>query len=441
MSVEVLTSDSVVQPENYVDRKKLITVVGSSLIGTAVEFYDFFIYGTAAAIVFPRLFFPNLSPLAGLLAAYATLAITFVSRPIGAVVFGHYGDKLGRKKSLVLALMIMGLSTFFIGLLPTYETIGVWAPIGVIVLRLAQGFAVGGEWGGAASMIVEYAPRHRRGFFGTFVQLGNVIGLFLSTLAFALVPSESMMTWGWRLPFLLSIVLLFVGLFIRARIDETPAFLEMKKTGNKEAVVPLVEVMRSGKRAVFTAMGARTGEIILGWLICGFLISYATNNVGFSRDTVLHAILAASAVAFFTFLGYGALSDRIGRRPVYLLGACIAAAFAFPLFWLIDTGSVWLFFGAVVFGYSFGLGAMFSVQPSFFSELFDTNVRYTGISLGYQLANIIGGLTPMIATALVAASGGKSWPVSTFLISGCIVTILCVLSTRESAGKDIVRQS
>lgn len=417
--------------------RKLRTVVGSSLVGTTIEFFDFFIYGTAAALVFPKLFFPNFSPLAGILAAYATLAIPFVTRPLGAIVFGNYGDKLGRKKMLILSLMIMGLATFAIGLVPSYESIGIAAPILIIVLRLAQGFALGGEWGGATTMVVEYAPPARRGFFGSFVQLGNVLGLFIATLVFALLPKDTLLDGWWRLPFLASILMLFVGLVIRSKIEETPVFAQMNKA--EVPKTPIVEVLRHHKKAVLLAMGMRTGEIVLGWLVIGFLLTYATKNVGFTSNDVLFAILGASGLGLFTFPLFGALSDRIGRRPVYLIGAVIAALFSFPFFWLIDAKIPALFFFAIIFGYAIALGAMFSVQPAFFSEAFDTNVRYTGVSMGYQMANVIGGLTPMIATSLVAAADGKSWPISTFLMAASMVTVICILISRETSGSSLAR--
>jgi MFS transporter, MHS family, shikimate and dehydroshikimate transport protein len=419
--------------------RQLRTVLGSSLLGTTIEFYDFFIYGTAAALVFPKLFFPTFSPLAGILAAYATLAIPFLTRPLGAMIFGHYGDRLGRKKMLILSLLVMGLSTFAIGLVPTYDSIGVAAPGLVILLRLVQGFALGGEWGGATTMVIEHAPRERRGFFGTFVQLGNVAGLFISTLVFALLPKDTLLQGGWRLPFLASIVILLVGIVIRSRVEETPVFEAMKKS-EKPLPTPVLEVLRRHKKAVFLAMGMRTGEIVLGWLVIGFLLTYATKTVGFTSNDVLVAILGASAVGVVTFPLFGALSDRIGRRPVYLIGAGLAALFAFPFFWLIDSKVPALFFFAIIFGYSIALGAMFSVQPAFFSETFDTEVRYTGVSLGAQLANVIGGLTPMIATSLVAWSGGKSWPISTFLCLASLVTVGCVLATRETRGSSLLAQ-
>ena len=414
----------------------LATVVGSSLIGTTIEFYDFFIYGTAAALVFPQLFFPTLSPIYGLMAAYATLAIPFTTRPIGAVLFGHYGDRNGRKKMLILALLVMGLSTFAIGLVPGYATIGFWAPVLVIVLRLLQGFALGGEWGGAAAMVIEYAPANRRGFFGTFVQLGNVVGLFTSALIFAVIPRDSLLAGGWRIPFLASIIVLAVGLYIRNNINETPLFRELARKGAKQAV-PLMEILRNGKRSVLLAMGMRTGEIILGWLVIGFLLSYATRNIGYNSTQVLYVILAASLVDMISVPLAGYISDHVGRRPVFLFGACVAAVMAFPMFWLTDTGSYPLFVCAVAFTFAFGNGVMFAVEPAFYSEAFPTAVRYTGMSLGFQFANIIVGLTPLIGTWLLTQSGGKSWIISLFLLAGCLVTICCVLSMRERAGKSL----
>ncbi|MFD1804317.1 MFS transporter [Mixta tenebrionis] len=445
----MLTSPAITPAENEPlslhkqERRKLITVLGSGLSGTTIEFYDFFIYGTAAALVFPALFFPNLSPLMALLVSFLTLSITFVSRPIGAIVFGHYGDKIGRKKSLVLSLMIMGISTFLIGLIPSYHAIGNAAPLILIFLRLCQGFAIGGEWGGATTLITEYAPRNRRGFFGTFVQLGNVLGLFIATAVFALVvmlPEKDLMSWGWRVPFLLSIALLFVGMFIRSRIEETPVFKQNQQRQAAQSVTqkfPVLTVLKHHRKAVFLAMGMRMGEIVLGWLTVAFFMSYVTRELNFTRETALNGLLLASFVGIFTFPFFGWLSDKIGRRPVYLAGAAITLIFAFPLFWMIDSGSVKMFMFATTFCYSVGLGMMFSVQPAFFSELFDTSVRYTGVSLGFQLANIVGGLTPMIATLLIAWSGGASWPISLFLACMALVTILCVCMTRESYNDEL----
>ncbi|MCU1340423.1 MAG: proP 1 [Bryobacterales bacterium] len=418
-------------------RSKLSAVVGSSLIGTAIEFYDFFIYGTAAALVFPRVFFPTLSPYAGLMAAYATLAIPFLTRPLGAIVFGHYGDRIGRKSMLMASLTIMGLSTFAIGLVPSYDAIGLLAPTIIIILRLLQGFALGGEWGGAATMLVEYAPPEKRGFYGTFVQLGNVVGLFTSTLVFALLPQQSIAGDGWRWPFLISILMLAVGLYIRQKVDESPVFEAAVKNKPAARHAPIMEVLRNDKRPVLVAMGSRAGEIILGWIVIGFLLSYATRTVGLTSQHVLIALLTASGIGIVTVPLFGHLSDKIGRRPVFLFGATLGAIFAFPLFWLINTANPSLFILSIVIGYSIGLAAMFAVQPSFFAESFPTEIRYTGISLGFQLANIIGGLTPMIATFLAAQAGGASWPISLFLMTGCAVSVGCVLTMTESAGRKL----
>ena len=330
---------------------------------------------------------------------------------------------------MVLSLMIMGISTFFIGLIPSYNTIGNAAPLILIFLRLCQGFAIGGEWGGATTLITEYAPRHRRGFFGTFVQLGNVLGLFIATGVFALVvmlPEEDLMSWGWRVPFLLSIALLFVGMFIRSRIEETPVFQENQKQQQNapkaaEQKFPILTVLKHHRKAVFLAMGMRMGEIVLGWLTVAFFMSYVTRELNFTRETALNGLLLASFVGIFTFPFFGWLSDKI----------------AFPLFWMIDSGSVKMFMFATTFCYSVGLGMMFSVQPAFFSELFDTSVRYTGVSLGFQLANIVGGLTPMIGTLLLVWSGGASWPISLFLACMALITILCVCVTRESYNDEL----
>jgi len=287
---------SALSPAEKKERKKLLTVVGSGLTGTTIEFYDFFIYGTAAALVFPKLFFPNLSPLMGLIISFLTLSITFVSRPIGAIVFGHYGDKIGRKKSLVISLMIMGVSTFCIGLIPSYDSIGNAAPFLLIFLRLCQGFAIGGEWGGATTLITEYAPKNRRGFFGTFVQLGNVLGLFIATAVFAMVawlPENQLMSWGWRIPFLLSVALLFVGLFIRSKIEETPVFKEGKEK-EKEHKYPVLAIFKHHKRSVFMAMGMRMGEIVLGWLTVAFFMSYVTRELDFTRGVKGYRYLPAA---------------------------------------------------------------------------------------------------------------------------------------------------
>lgn len=419
------------------EKKQIRTVIGSAMVGTAVEFYDFFIFTTASAVVFPQLFFPNLSPVAGLMASYATLLATFVARPLGAILFGHIGDKVGRKKSLVPSLIICALATFLIGVLPTYAQAGIWAPTLIVVLRFMQGIGVGGEYGGATAALVEYAPPGKRGLFGAIVPLGNVLGVFISTLVFSLIPHGWLMNGGWRVPFLFSIVLLGVGLYVRNNLQETPLFREMRRKGTPPPKTPLVEVLRNGKRSILLAMGSRVGESALGWTIVGFLLSYATRNVGFSRDTVLYAQLAAAAVAMFTWPAMGYLSDKVGRKKVMISGGFLAIACAFPFFWFVNSGNVTLFFIAVIVGYAILNGSLYAVQPAFFSELFPTNVRTTGIGLGYQIANFMGFITPILATGMVTLMDGKTWGISVYLICALLVTISCIAACRESAHADI----
>ncbi len=434
MSVGVISTEPQAEPGQD---KQIGKVVVSSLIGTTLEYYDFFIYGTAAALVFPKVFFPNLSPLAGILAAYATLALPFFIRPFAGVVFGNLGDTIGRKKMLIVTLIVMGVSTFAVGLVPTYDTIGGWAPLVVITLRIIQGIALSGEWGGAVTMIVEHSPPNRRGLFASFVQLGNAIGLFTSALVFALIPSDSLLNGAWRIPFLISIVALLIGIYIRTQVAESPLFTKLKETGRVAPRAPFLEILRRGKRPVLLAMGTRSGETVLGWLVIGFLLSYATRTVGLPSKVVLYAILMASGLAMITFPLFGALSDRFGRHRIMKFGAWTGAVFAFPFFWLVDSGSVGLFYFAIVFGYAIPLGAQFAIEPSFFSEAFDTSVRYSGISIGYNLGTILGGVTPIIATSLVAMAGGKSWPICVFLMAASLVTVACVSMLRDRAGKSL----
>lgn len=409
----------------------------ASLIGTTVEWYDFFLYGTAAALVFNRLYFPTFDPLAGTLAAFGTYAVGFAARPIGGIVIGHYGDRIGRKAMLVLTLVIMGAATFGIGLLPTYAQIGPWAAVGLVVLRLAQGFGVGGEWGGAVLMAVEHAPADRRGFYGSWPQLGVAAGLLLSTGVFALfarLPEAQFLSWGWRVPFLISILLVAIGLIIRVRLAETPAFARVKETG---AAVrqPIVEVLRAHPREVLLAIGARFAENGAFYVYTVFSLVYGTQKVGLDRQTVLMGILIASGSAMFAIPLAGALSDRFGRRPVYLFGAIMTALFAYPFFALLDTGSPPLVWLALVIALVSCHAPMYGPQAAFFSELFGARVRYSGASLGAQLSSVLaGGLSPFVATALlpygrVALAG--------YLVAMALVTIFSVLIASETRHYDI----
>ena len=404
----------------------------ASLIGTTIEWYDFFLYGTAAALVFNRLYFPTFDPLAGTLAAFGTYAVGFLARPIGGIIIGHYGDRIGRKSMLILTLVIMGVATFGIGLLPTYAQIGPWAAVALVVLRLAQGFGVGGEWGGAVLMAVEHAPPGRRGFYGSWPQIGVPAGLLLSTAVFAQfarLPEAQFLSWGWRVPFLLSIVLVGVGLIIRVRILETPAFARVKEAGT-EAKRPIVEVLLNHPREVLLAMGARLAENGAFYIYTVFVLVYGTQKVGIARQTVLNGILIAAACALVAIPLCGALSDRLGRRPVYLFGACVTGLFAYPLFWLLDTGSTPLVWLALVVALVFGHAPMYGPQAAFLSELFGTRVRYSGASLGSQLSSVLaGGLSPFIATALLPYGRVA---LASYIIAMALVTITAVLIASET---------
>ena len=404
----------------------------ASLIGTTIEWYDFFLYGTAAALVFNRLYFPTFDPLAGTLAAFGTYTVGFVARPIGGIIIGHYGDRIGRKSMLILTLVIMGVATFGIGLLPTYAQIGPWAAVALVVLRLAQGFGVGGEWGGAVLMAVEHAPPGRRGFYGSWPQIGVPAGLLLSTAVFAQfarLPEEQFLSWGWRVPFLLSILLVGVGLIIRVRILETPAFARVKEAGT-EAKRPIVEVLLNHPKEVLLAMGARLAENGAFYIYTVFVLVYGTQKVGIARETVLNGILIAAACALVAIPLCGALSDRLGRRPVYLFGACVTGLFAYPLFWLLDTGSTPLVWLALVVALVFGHAPMYGPQAAFLSELFGTRVRYSGASLGSQLSSVVaGGLSPFIATALLPYGRGA---LASYIIAMALITIIAVLIASET---------
>ena len=406
-------------------------VAVASMIGTTIEWYDF-LYGTAAALIFNRLFFPTFDPLVGTLASFGTYTVGFVARPIGGIVIGHYGDRIGRKSMLVLTLLIMGVATFGIGLLPTYAQVGPWAAVSLVVLRLAQGFAVGGEWGGAVLMAVEHAPAGRRGFYGSWPQLGVPAGLLLSTAVFAQfarLPEDQFLSWGWRVPFLLSLLLVGVGLIIRLQIQETPAFTRLK-TARTEARRPIIELLRSQRKEVLLAMGARLAENGAFYIYTVFVLVYGTQKVGLDRQTVLNGVLIAAACALVAIPVCGALSDRLGRRPVYLFGASVTALFAYPLFWLLDTGSTILVWLALVVALVFAHSPMYGPQAAFFAELFGTRVRYSGASLGSQFSSVIaGGLSPFIATALLPYGRGA---LASYIIAMALVTIVAVLMASET---------
>jgi metabolite-proton symporter len=420
--------------ETIGDPRAVRAVMVASFVGTAIEWYDFFLYGTAAALVFGPLFFPNVEPLIGTLSAFGTFAVGFVARPLGGIVFGHFGDRVGRRSMLIYSLVIMGVATFFIGLLPTYATIGVWAPILLVLLRCAQGIGVGGEWGGAVLMAVEHSPPDRRGLSGSWPQMGVPAGLFLSTVVFGLVSStlgeEQFLAWGWRIPFLLSIALIAVGLFIRLRILESPAFVRLQQHGLREAR-PLLAAVRDYRRNLLLAMGMRVAENGLFYVYTVFVLSYGPAALGVSRETMLWGVTLAALIGLAAIPFFGGLSDRVGRRPVYLFGALFSFAYALPFFWLLETRSPAVIWTAIVLGVVLGHNAMYGPQAAYFSELFGARVRYSGASLSYQLASVAaGGLAPFIATALLATWGTRA--VAGYMMLLASITVAATYAAPET---------
>jgi metabolite-proton symporter len=420
------------------DPRTVRNVVLASFIGTTIEWYDFFLYGTAAALVFNRLFFPTVDPLIGTLSSFGTFAVGFVARPLGGMVFGHFGDRVGRKSMLVYSLIIMGVATFLIGLLPTHESIGVLAPVLLVVLRMAQGIGVGGEWGGAVLMAVEHAPPHRRGFAGSWPQMGVPAGLLLSTIVFNLFTTNlseaQFLAWGWRIPFLLSALLIGVGVFIRLSVVESPAFLEIVESRSQQAR-PLVVAVRDYRRNVLLAMGMRVAENGIFYVYTVFVLSYGPGELGLPRETMLWGVSLAALGGLVAIPLYGALSDLVGRRPVYLFGAVFSLAFAFPFFWLLETRSAAVVWLAIVAGVAVGHNAMYGPQAAYFSELFGAGVRYSGASLGYQLASVLSGApAPFIATALLAAAG--SGAVAAYVMVLSAVTVAAAYLAPETYRSD-----
>ena len=423
------------------------TVLAASFIGTAFEWYDFFIYASASALVFGPLFFPNVSEFAGTLAAFSTFAVGFIARPLGGMIIGHFGDRVGRKHMLVFCLLTMGLATVLIGLLPTYHQIGIWAPVLLVVLRILQGIGIGGEWGGAVLMAVEYAPPNRRGLYGGFVQIGNPAGLILANLAFlavvALVPDEEFLTWGWRIPFIASAVLVAVGLGIRLRLEETPIFREAKSRLPKRERLPLADVVRSHWRQVLTGGLVLAANAMMGYILIAYVLSYGTSQLGIPRGTMITQVLIASAVWLATCLLFAHWSDRFGRRRVYIWGAVGGLLWAFPLFMLIDTKEP-LLIGVALSVFAVPLAAGYSPIAALLSELFPTRLRYTGNSLAYQVGTLLGGaFVPIIGTTLFEVTR-TSLAISAYVcvaIAIGLAAIRFVPETSRIALEDIVDRS
>ena len=413
-------------------------VVAASMIGTTIEWYDFFLFGTAAALVFNKLFFPQSDPLVGTMLAFGTYAVGFVARPLGGVVFGHFGDRIGRKKLLMLSLILMGGATVLIGCLPTHGQVGVLAPILLIVLRLVQGFAVGGEWGGAVLIVAEHGDAARRGFWASFPQAGVAAGSLLASGVLALMAglqSEAdFLAWGWRVPFLLSAVLIGVGYWVRAAVEESPTFQAVAQEAATIEKAPTLEAIRTRPKQLLIGAGLKFAENISYYIITVFSITYVTQAVGLSRGVALNIILIASAVHVVMIPLFGRLSDRIGRRPVYAFGAFGMAIWAFAFFQLLDTGQFALMaFGAV--GALIFHAAMYGPQAAFLAEMFPTRIRYSGVSLAYQVTSIFAGsLAPIIAVGLLRATDSAT-PVAIYVAGASVLTGIAALLARETRGK------
>jgi metabolite-proton symporter len=414
-------------------------VIVASLIGTSLEWYDFFLYGTAAALVFNQLFFPSFDPAVGTLLAFATAAVGFVARPLGGVVFGHFGDRSGRKTVLVITLLIMGGATFLIGLLPTYATIGVWAPILLVALRFVQGLGLGGEWGGAVLMALEHGAPDKRGLNASWPQVGVPVGNLLAAGVLALLnfvlSEEAFLSWGWRVAFLLSGALVLVGLWIRTTIAESPLFTEVEESGEK-AKMPLLEVIKRHPRGLFVAMFARIGTDVAFYTFTLYILTFITTNLGLPRQVGLNAVLIGSAVQVALIPLFGALSDRYGRRPVYALGAASAAVWGFVFFPLLSTRSTVLIVLATVVALVTH-AMMYGPQAAFIAEMFSTELRYSGASMGYQFAGILGGAIAPIVSIALAGAFGSAYAVSVYLAAMMVLTLIALKLAPETAWTDL----
>ncbi|MBZ5201483.1 MHS family MFS transporter [Planomicrobium chinense] len=420
------------------DKKQTRRVLTASLVGSSIEWFDYFLYGTMAALVFNQLFFVNEDPTVGLMLAYASFALSFFIRPFGGIIFSHIGDRIGRKKTLVITLSLMGLATFGMGLLPTYQAIGIWAPILLITLRLVQGLGIGGEWGGALLLATEYAPPERRGFFGSIPQMGVTIGMVMGTLALwimTLLPNGAFMTWGWRVPFILSAFLVIFGLWIRKGIDETPEFKAVQASGEIPKL-PIVDTLKYHWREVLIAIGAKVVETAPFYIFGTFVVSYATTNLGFSQTATLGSVMIATVITTILIPIMGSLSDKIGRKKMYIAGAVAMALYAFPYFWMLHQGSVLLLVVATIIGLGIIWAPITAVLGTMFSEIFDAKVRYTGVTLGYQIgAALAGGTAPLVATALLANFDNSYVPVAIYIIFTALISLVSIWAVKDLSGK------
>ncbi|MDB5451848.1 MAG: transporter [Caulobacteraceae bacterium] len=418
-------------------RKSLRTVIAASMIGTTIEWYDFFLYGSAAALVFNKLFFPKSDPLTGAMLALATYALGFAARPLGGIVFGHFGDRIGRKRLLMLSLLLMGGATMLIGLLPTYAQIGSWAALLLVILRMVQGFAVGGEWGGAILLVAEHGDAKRRGFLTSWPQAGVALGNLIATALLALMASlqseADFLAWGWRVPFLLSAVLIAVGVWVRTRVAESPAFEEIQREARTHSA-PIIETVRNYPKPLLLGMGIRIAENLSYYIVVTFSLLYATTHAGLSRQAALNALMIGAAVQSAAIPFFGWLSDQLGRKPVTAFGALWTGLWAFAFFRLIDQGSPGLMTVAIVGGL-IGHAAMYGAQAAFLTEMFPTRIRYSGVSLAAQVSSIFAGsMAPIVAAALLKRYD-SSTPISAYVALGAAITLVSVFLARETKGK------
>ncbi len=413
-------------------------VVAASMIGATIEWYDFFLYGTVAGIVFNKLYFPVKDPLVSILLAYTTFAIGFVARPVGGLIFGHFGDRIGRKNMLVLTLMIMGVATVAIGLLPTYQQIGTAAPILLLLLRILQGIGLGGEWGGAVTMTYEYASEEKRGLYASFPQIGLSIGLALSAGVVAvtsMLPEDQFLAWGWRFGFLISVLLVAVGLYIRLRIMETPEFTKLKAKG-QEVRIPFMNMIKEYPRNILLGMGARYIDGVFFNVFAVFGIGYLVNTVHINRTTALWAVCASALVMIVFIPVFGSLSDKWGRGKTYAIGSILLALSAFPAFWLMSGGDIASIFAAMIVPFGIIYAMCYGPEAALFCDLFDPRVRYTGISFVYQFSGIFAsGITPIIATYLIAANGNQPWYLCAYVVFAALVSALSAAAIKGTAAQ------
>lgn len=424
------------QPQRTADMKK---VAVASVIGTTVEWYDLFLFATASALVFNKIFFPGFDPLVGTLLAFGTFASAYGARMIGAALFGHFGDRLGRKSMLLISLLTMGAATFAIGLLPSYESVGIWAPIMLLTLRIIQGLALGGEWGGAVLMAVEHAPKHQRGLYGSWVQIGVPAGTMLANLVFLMfattLTNEQLLDWGWRVPFLLSVLLIGLGLYIRLNIHETPSFKAVENKGT-QVKVPLFEVFRKYWKQVVLGGVATMSTGTSYNLIVAFGLTYGTQTLGFTRGEMLTVVLVSCAACIAMLPFFGALSDKVGRKPIIIGGIIAEALVAFPMFWLMDSKVLGLAFAGYMLMMT-AFAANYGPIATFLAELFGTRVRYSGLSISYMLSGLLGSAaTPLVTTALLSWTG-KGSSIAWYMIGSAVVSLVALLLLTETFKRDI----